>query len=538
MKKLLTLLSLLFVSYLPLLAQSNSNISLLSRIEYDVELSDVWGFTDENGREYALVGLENGTSILDLSIPSAPIELARIPGGLSFWKDIKTYQSRAFVVGEYPQGMQIIDLTDLPNSVDSIPQYWTTINPQVGRIGACHNIYIEEKTGIAYLSGCSSSGLGVIIVDVKPEIPVYLGKTNTSYSHDVFVRNDTIYSSDIDEGVFTVIDGTNKNAPVVIANQNTPSRFTHNTWLSDNGKTLFTTDEVNDAPVTAYDVSDLSDIRLLDRFYPTNTRGTGLIPHNVHVKNDFLITSYYAEGIVITDASRPDNLIQVGSYDTYNGPNNDFFGTWGAFPFFESDIILASDILNGLFILQPKYTRATFFNGLVTDSLTNNPISSVQIEGINRGVRVLEGRTGVNGDFEIGTTQTGNLNITFSNPAYQSKTITVRFESAALINEAIQLVPLDSIDNTTSLTSLNVLPNFEVSPNPFKEYITIDYDLLNSAKHGEFILTDVVGKVVKRIRLEKTNTPISIGKNLASGIYFGQIHVDNKWSNPLKLIRQ
>ena len=188
MKKLLTIFSLISVSYLPLLAQSNSNISLLSRIEYDVNLSDVWGYTDDNGREYALVGLENGTSIVDLSTPTAPVELARVPGGFSFWKDIKTYQNRAFVVGEYPQGMQIIDLADLPNSVDSIANYWTTINPQVGKIGACHNIYIEEKTGIAYLSGCSGNGLGVIIVDVKPEVPVYLGKTNTSYSHDTFIN--------------------------------------------------------------------------------------------------------------------------------------------------------------------------------------------------------------------------------------------------------------------------------------------------------------------------------------------------------------
>jgi len=538
MKKLLSILSFLAVSYSTLFAQSNSNLSLLSRIEYEVELSDVWGYTDENGREYALVGLENATSIVDLSTPREPVEIAKVPGGISLWKDIKTYQNRAFIVGEYPQGMQIIDLSDLPNSVDSTPKYWNTNNPQVGKIAACHNIYIEEKTGIAYLSGCNGNGLGVIMVDIKPEVPVYIGKTNTTYSHDVFVRNDTIYSSDMDEGVFTIIDATNKNVPVVIANQQTPSQFTHNVWLSDDGKTLFSTDEVNDAPVAAYDISDLSDIRLLDKFYPTGTRETGLIPHNVHVKNDFLITSFYAEGVVITDASRPGQLIQVGSYDTYSGPNNELFGTWGAFPFFESDIILASDIENGLFVLQPNYTRATFFDGLVVDALTNNPISSVLIEGINRGVTVIEGRTGVNGNFEIGTTQTGNLNITFSKPAYQSKTIAIRFESGALINETIQLVPVDSMDNTTSLTNSVVLPNFEVHPNPFQEYITIDYDLFNSAKQAEFILTDILGKVIKRINLEKTKAQIPIGKELGSGIYFGQINAEDKWSTPRKLIKQ
>lgn len=539
MNKLLAVSCIICLGYLPLFTQSNQNISLLARVEYDVELSDVWGYTDETGREYALVGLEDGTSIIDLLNPRLPIEIAKIPGGNSLWKDIKTYQNRAFVVGEYPQGMQIIDLTSLPDTLKETDYtYWNTSNPQVGRIGACHNIYIEEKTGIAYLSGCISNGSGVIMVDIKPEIPVYLGKTNSGYSHDVFVRNDTIYSSDIDDGVFTIIDVTDKNVPITLANQNTPSRFTHNTWLSDNGKTIFTTDEVNDAPIASYDISNLSDIQLLDRFYPDGTRGTGLIPHNVHVKNDFLITSYYAEGIIITDASRPNNLMQVGRYDTYDGPNNSFYGTWGAYPFFESDIILASDIENGLYILAPNYVRATFFNGLVKDKITDKPISGVQIEGINRGVTVLESTTGINGDFEIGTTQTGNLNITFSKPSYQSKTITIRFEQGEIITEAIALTPLDSTDNTTSLESLNLLSNFEATPNPFITDTHIKFSMATSIKQAQFVLTDITGQVITRINLEKSIGQILIKEELAAGIYFGQIHANNKWSNAIRIIRQ
>ena len=539
MKNSFLLFCLFEVFSMSLFAQGNQNLSLLAKIEYDVTLSDVWGYTNENGQEFALVGIENGTSILDLTTPTAPVEVARVPGGISFWKDIKTYQNRAFVVGEYPQGLQIIDLENLPNTIDSSDyRFWNTINPQVGRISACHNIYIEEETGIAYLSGCSGNGSGVIIVDIKPEVPVYLGKTNTGYSHDVYVRNDTIYSSDINEGVFTIIDATNKIAPNTITNQSTPSRFTHNTWLSDNGKTLFTTDEVNDASVTAYDISDLRDIRLLDRFFPNGTRGTGLIPHNVHVKNDFLVTSYYTEGVIITDASRPNNLVQVGSFDTFDGPNNSFFGTWGAFPFFESDIVLASDIENGLHILQAKYTRATFFEGMVIDSTTNEPISNVKIEGVNRGVVVLESRTGIQGDFEIGTTQTGNINVTFSKPEYQSKTITTRFESGIPISQNIALLPIDSTDNTTSLESLHLLSNFEASPNPFREELTINFNLVNSINEAQFILTDIMGRVIKKVELEKTKDKLSISNEIAKGIYFGQIHADNKWSNSIKIIKQ
>ena len=537
MKRFFTF-SLFFLFVTILSAQSIQNISLLAQVEYDEELSDVWGYTDENGREYALVGMQNGTSIMDLNTPSNPVEVARIPGGSSHWKDIKTYKNRAFVVGEYPQGIQIIDLNNLPNAIeDTDYNYWNVMNPQVGRIRSCHNIYIEEKTGIAYLSGCINVTGGVIMVDVKPEVPVYLGTTTTSYSHDVYVRNDTVYSSDFGEGVFSISDATNKSNPVLLANQPTPSRGTHNAWLSDNGKTIFTTDEVMDAPVAAYDISDLTDIKLLDEFYPNGTRGTGLVPHNVHVKNDFLITSYYAEGVVITDASRPNNLVQVGNFDTYEGPNTGFFGAWGAFPFFDSDLILVTDIGNGLFILKPKYLRAAFFEGLITDSISGKKLAEVQIEGKNRGVTVLEASTGIDGSFEIGTTQTGNLRITFSKIGYTPKTITANLANGQLTNTNLTLSPLDSTDNTTSLESLDLLTTFEANPNPFVNETAIHYELDHSIQHPQFILTDISGSLIKQYTLPNSKGILSIGLQLNNGLYFGQIITEDGRSEVLKLVR-
>lgn len=525
-----------FIQFLP--AQSIQNISLLSRIEYDEALSDVWGYTDENGREYALVGMQNGTSIVDLNDRSNPVEVARVPGGSSFWKDIKIYKNRAFVVGEYPQGLQIIDLNNLPNTIeDTDYNYWNVMNPQVGRIRSCHNIYIEEKTGIAYLSGCINVTGGVIMVDVNPEIPVYLGTTTTSYSHDVYVRNDTVYSADFGEGVFSISDATNKSNAVLLANQLTPLMGTHNVWLSDNGKTIFTTDEVMNAPVAAYDISDLMDIKLLDKFYPNGTRGTGLVPHNVHVKNDFLITSYYAEGVVITDASRPNNLVQVGNFDTYEGPNTGFFGAWGAFPFFDSDLILVTDIENGLFILKPNYLRAAFLEGIVTDITNGEKLPDVEIIGKNRGVKVFEDRSGLDGSFEIGTTQTGNLKITFSKIGYTDKTITANLANGQLTNTNLTLSPIDTTDNTTSLESLDLLTTFEASPNPFVNETAIQYELDRSINNPQFILTDISGRLIQQYTLPSSKGMLSIGLPLDNGLYFGQIITEDGRSKVLKLVR-
>lgn len=537
--KYFSILALAFFSFpFHLFAQSIQNISLLSQVEYDVELSDIWGYTDENGREYALVGLENGTSIVDIGDPNTPREVARIPGGISNWKDIKTYKNRAFITGEYDQGLQIIDLSSLPDGITETQHFfWQEPFGGFGRLGACHNIYIEEKTGVAYLSGCNVVSGGVLMFDITQELPVYLGKTNTTYSHDVFVRNDTIYSSDLNLGVFSIIDATNKSNPIVLANQPTPFQFTHNTWLSDDSKTIFTTDELEDAPVTAYDISDITDIKVLDQFFPNGTVGTGLTPHNVHVKNDFLITSYYAEGVVITDASKPHNLIQVGNFDTYDGPNNSLYGAWGAFPFFDSDIILVTDIENGLFILKPKYLRAAFFAGRVTNSTTDMAIEGVQIEGMNRGVTVFNTQTGLDGDFEIGTTQTGNLKINFSKEGYISESATVRFSNGELSQLSISLTPLDSTDNTTSLETLGLLTAYSASPNPFSNQTIIKYELTENFKSAQFVLTDISGRLIRQYPSLPADNQLIIKDDLAKGVYFGQIITDKGSSGVIKLIR-
>lgn len=688
MKSFFLSLGLCLMTYASLFAQNVENMALLSQMEYDIGLSDIWGYTDNNGREYALVGLVTGTSIVDLNDPRNPVEISFIKGSTSIWKDIKTYENRAYIVGEYGEGLQIIDLSNLPNAIDSTQfYYWRDIIPGVGGIGPCHNIYIEEATGIAYLSGCSVVTGGVIMLDIKGEKPVYLGKTNTGYSHDVYVRNDTLYSSDIDDGFFSITDVRDKSNPILLATQRTPLQFTHNTWLSDDSKTIFTTDELGNAPVAAYDISDLQDIQILNQFFPKGSRNTGLIPHNVHVKNDFLITSYYAEGVVITDASRPHNLVQVGQYDTYIGPNTGFSGAWGAFPFFESDIIIVSDQGNGLFVLQPTYQRAAFFEGIIRDSISQNGLSNVDIKGVFRGATVIDERGGFDGQFSIGTTISGPVEFTFSKSDYETKVVTIDLVNGNIANLSLSLLPtgvsirgsdlsgcaphevtfssvgapisefqwtfeggtpatsnasnptvifeksgsydiqlvstfdgqpidlqqnnlvrvtdiptvsfsftqdrrsytfVNNSENadsylwdfgtgdfsnqkeptylfegnpgivtltatnecgeqtfevqlgtgTTSLESLNLLSEFSASPNPFFGQTAIHYQLKNSVKNAQLVISDISGRIVQQIKLAPQQNTFILEGLLEKGIYFGQIVVKNERSQVLKLVVQ
>ena len=65
MKKLLALLLIL-----PFLtsAQSSMNMNLLGTYDYPTtEGSDIWGWVDANGNEFALVGLNDGFSVVDVT---------------------------------------------------------------------------------------------------------------------------------------------------------------------------------------------------------------------------------------------------------------------------------------------------------------------------------------------------------------------------------------------------------------------------------------------------------------------------------------
>ena len=202
-----------------------------------------------------------------------------------------------------------------------------------------HNIYIDEN-GVLYVFGANYGIGGALMYDLvaNPENPPLLGVFNDYYLHDGMVRGDTLWGGAINDGVFTVIDVSDKQNPEIIGSHATPNNFSHNCWISDDGDYLFTTDEVSGAYVAAYDVSNLNDIEEVDRIQAWSPQ-TNVIPHNTHVDGDFIVTSYYADGVSVVDVSNPSNMVEVGYYDTsedYSGSG--FNGAWGAYPWLPSGI--------------------------------------------------------------------------------------------------------------------------------------------------------------------------------------------------------
>ncbi|MEM7104731.1 MAG: choice-of-anchor B family protein [Bacteroidota bacterium] len=423
---------------------AQTNMTLLSNLDFPEDASDVWGYVAPDGTEYAIMGLNESTAVINVDDPSTPFLRDQIGGPSSIWRDIKTWDEYAYVTADAgDDGLLIIDMTNHAVFDTLTYKYFKpllNVNGIMDELETVHNLYIDEN-GIMYLAGSNLNGGGMLFFDVAtdPWNPIYLGAGDVRYSHDVYVRGDTMYSSDINDGFFSITDVSDLNNPQLLATQNTPFFFSHNAWLSEDGNTLFTTDELADAPIAAYDISDLDDIQFLDEFRPQATLGQGVIPHNVHVLGDYLVISYYTDGVIIVDATEPDIMVEVGNYDTFTGPGTGFLGAWGAYPFLPSGIILASDINTGLYIFQPNYERASYIDGLVTDANTGDPIIDATI---TIDLNLVETKTDLAGNYKTGVHPSGLYEVTVDHPVYEPQTVILDFIEGQSITENFQLVPL------------------------------------------------------------------------------------------------
>lgn len=433
-------ITLLFLCFLVFQAHPQLNIDSLSHVNYQTlhgaNLNDVWGYVDELGNEYAIVGTSKGTSIVDVTNPSNPIEVFWLPGTESIWRDPCVYGNYAYITTEAEDGLQIIDLTPLPQSTNLTTTLYT--GPSANQWQSAHTCFIDEN-GFAYIFGANRGNGGTIILDVQtdPMNPIEVGTFDNWYIHDGYVRNDTLYAAHIYDGFFSLVNVADKANPILLGTKTTPNSFTHNIWPSTNGQYVYTTDEVTGAYIGVYDISDPTNIFEVDK--TQHSPGTGVIPHNTHVKGDYLITSYYSDGVVVHDITYPTNTIKIGQFDTYPGQTADFNGCWGVYPFLPSGTILAADITEGLFILGPNYQKASYLQGIVTDQTTGLPLTNVSVQILSNDQ--IE-KTNSIGLFETGLFGTGQYSVTFQKVGYYPKTELINLIQGQLITLNTQLIPI------------------------------------------------------------------------------------------------
>jgi len=338
--------------------------------------NDIWGWTDPtNNREYAIVGLSNGTAFVDITDPEAPVFLGKLPTATtsSTWRDIKVFADHAFIVSEAnDHGMQVFDLTRL-RGLSGPPQTFTADARYTGN-GRAHNIAINEDTGFAYIVGATESGYacrggGLHMVNIQnPAAPVFAGCFDTDgYTHDTqcvlyqgpdqdYVGREICFSSN--EDTVTITDVTNKSAPVQIARvqYDNPS-YMHQGWLTEDARFFVGDDELdsssNGTRTLIFDVEDLDNAG----FAYAHLGAVATRDHNQYVRGNYVYQSNYDGGLRILDltAIASGSLSEVAFFDSEPSAQSPqgWNGQWSNFPYYASGLVVASDQNRGLFILNP-----------------------------------------------------------------------------------------------------------------------------------------------------------------------------------------
>ncbi len=383
----LHIISFLLLLSFSLQAQYNrSEISLLSAWNNNPTESNynsVWGWIDStDNKQYAILGSGSGTYFVDITTPETPVLADFVAGPRSdcTWREYKTFGNYLYMVSDddVPNSLQIMDLSYLPDSVHLVYNDSTLIS-------RAHTLYID---GDKLYCGSVKTPFPVLFYTMavyslaNPELPVLLRTLDQDVSgidqvHDMFVRNDTIYASCGYDGLYFLKYNAGANTFSAINSLLSYPRngYNHSSTLTPDGKHLFFADEVPaKLPLKILDISNLGDISFLDTFKSNN----GATPHNPFMYSDNrLVVSYYQDGLQIFDVSNPAAPIRSGYFDTdtLRGLNDGFAGSpyhgcWGAYVGLPNGIVLASDMQNGLYVLDARYAL-----GLLKHPPDNNAVS-------------------------------------------------------------------------------------------------------------------------------------------------------------------
>lgn len=338
--------------------------------------NDIWGWTDsESGKEYALMGLSNGIGFVDISVPTAPVYLGKLPShtSASVWRDVKVYADHAYVVADFAgaHGLQVFDLTQL-RDVESPPVTFPE-TAHYNSFGSAHNVAINEETGYAYVVGANSCGGGLHMIDIQnPTNPAFAGCfDDDGYTHDVqcvvyngpdddYQGQEVCFASN--EDTVTIVDVTDKSSPVEISQAIYPNTaYTHQGWVTDDHRYFIGDDEIDEGTFgfnTRTLVFDITDLDSPD-FYSEYFHPVAATDHNLYVKDRYVYQANYKSGLRIVDAQElltaGGALDEIAFFDTYTQSNTSGYeGAWSVYPYFESGVVIVSDINSGLFILDPQ----------------------------------------------------------------------------------------------------------------------------------------------------------------------------------------
>lgn len=394
--------------------------------------NDIWGWRDTTtGKEYALVGMTNGTAFVDVSSPDDPRYLGLLPTATvpSGWRDIKVYRDHAYIVADSAagHGMQVFDLGQLRGV--TAPRVFSATFLYTG-FGDAHNIAINEATGFAYVVGTSTCNGGLHMVDLSsPTNPTFAGCHDLSDTHDtqcvVYHGPDAAYAGreicfSSNEDHVEIVDVTDKSATVRLATVVYPGvGFVHQGWLGTDHSHFYVGDELDElafgvpTQTIVLDVSDL-DAPVYRARYQSTLPSTD---HNLYVRGNRIYEGNYASGlrVLAIDDAGAGVLTEIAHFDTFPASDEPGFeGVWSVYPYLPSGTLIVNDRANGLFVLTMAAPTA-----FATAPVTANERDTITPEGVAAG-----------GPVSMTWVQTRGTPAGITNPNVPSPTITLPSLSA------------------------------------------------------------------------------------------------------------
>jgi len=362
-----------------------------------VGTNDVWGWTDpETGHDYAIVGLHDQTSFVDVTEVHRPVwvgSLDRTNGTRrTLWRDIKVHGNFAYIVSDNAgrHGVQVFDLTEL-RRFEGTPLAFGEFARYDG-IASAHNIVIDEAEPFAYVVGANGSdndcGGGLHILNIEdPREAVFVGcfshsntgRRGTGYSHDAmcvayrgphqaYQGHEICFGAN--ETGLSIADLTDKRNPVAIGLGEYPNTaYTHQGWISEDHTHFYVNDEGDETSgltrgtrTLIFDIGRLDDPVLVGQ-HITDSPATD---HNLYVRGNLMYQSNYRSGLRVFDVSDPSRMEAVGYFDTVPWGGNEgmgdlstgALGSWSNYPFFDSGVVVVTSGLEGLFLLRVHGTES------------------------------------------------------------------------------------------------------------------------------------------------------------------------------------
>ncbi len=365
----------------------SSGITLLSWVtfpEFSAGTSSAnscWGYVSPSGREYAIIGLSNGTGFVEVTNPANATVVALIAGPNSLWRDMKTYQNYCYSVSEGGNGIQVMDLSQIDNGVVTLVREVTT----AGTTNATHTVAVDTASGFLYRCGGGSNGLRIYSL-ANPSNPAFVASWSTRYVHECqavtytsgpyagrqIVFACTGFSGGQVETGLEILDVTNKASIAQLSRVFWPNAgYSHQIWLSPDRRYGHLNDEFDEqdfglpSTTITFDVQNLSTPTIAG----TWTNGNTAVGHNLYTVGNLIFEANYRSGLRVFDATNPTAPVEIAYYDTW--PQDDlpnFNGLWNNYPYLPSGTIIGSDIEKGLFVWQLGENSVGFSypNGLPT----------------------------------------------------------------------------------------------------------------------------------------------------------------------------